>query len=32
MEDWLRYDNEERPRGATGDKPPFTLLNQDAHR
>jgi putative transposase len=27
MEDWLRYDNEERPHGAIGNIPPMTLLN-----
>jgi transposase InsO family protein len=29
MEDWRRYDNEERPHGAIGDKPPITLMNRD---
>ena len=29
MEDWRRYYNEERPHGATGQKPPITLLDRD---
>ena len=29
MEDWRKYYNEVRPRGAIGQKPPISLLNHD---
>jgi putative transposase len=27
MEDWRRYDNEDRPHGAIGHNPPISRLN-----